>query len=372
MLTVIDLFAGVGGLSLGARRAGFKLLAAVENDPIALTTHQQNFPSVRHLNADISSLTGKKLLSEIKLKSGKLDGLIGGPPCQGFSSIGKRNVKDKRNDLFVNFFQLVKEVQPRFYVAENVLGILDKKHDKMRRKAFELVQKEYDLPISIKVRANEYGVPTTRTRVFFIGYRRPYLDALNNNSFAPPQDARPIYVKDALNGLPANISPDWQAEKESWRVIEPISDDGFYGARIAGHIPDGMGDKNAIERYTKSQEVSGCFGTRHGSQIIARFNKLRAGEVDQISRLPRLDLNGFCPTIRAGTNVDKGAHQSPRPVHPLFPRVITPREGARLQGFPDWFVFHPTKWHSFRQIGNSVSPLVAESLLRNIFTSLSR
>jgi DNA (cytosine-5)-methyltransferase 1 len=371
MPTVIDLFAGAGGLSLGAIRAGFKLLAAVENDPLALGTHKENFPGVAHLNADISSLKGEDLLDATKLKREELDGLIGGPPCQGFSPMGKNNVKDKRNDLFVNFFQLVKEVKPKFFLAENVPGILGKKHDKTRRKAFGLVQEEYDIPTPIIVKANEYCAPTTRTRVFFIGYRRPCIETLSEASFSPPIEARPIYVKDALKGLPADISPEWQAEEESWRAIEPIEEDSFYGARIVGHIPDGVGDRKAIERYIKSKEVSGCFGTRHCPGIVARFNRLRAGEVDLISRLPRLDLNGFCPTIRAGTGRDKGCHQSPRPVHPTLPRVITPREGARLQGFPDWFVFHPTKWHSFRQIGNSVSPLVAETLLHTICKNFS-
>ena len=95
----------------------------------------------------------------------------------------------------------------------------------------------------------------------------------------------------------------------------------------------------------------------------SRYASLDIGEQDPISKSVKLDPFGFCPTLRAGTGRDKGSFQAVRPIHFLSPRVITPREAARLQGFPDWFVFDKTKWHSFRQIGNSVSPLVAEQIL---------
>lgn len=113
--------------------------------------------------------------------------------------------------------------------------------------------------------------------------------------------------------------------------------------------------------------VSGFLGTIHTDEIINRYKKLSFGETDKISRSQRLNPNGFCPTLRAGTGSDKGSYQAVRPIHPTQARVITPREAARLQGFPDWFRFHPTKWHSFRQIGNSVSPLVAEAMLLPLY-----
>lgn len=108
-------------------------------------------------------------------------------------------------------------------------------------------------------------------------------------------------------------------------------------------------------------------GTIHTDEVINRYKKLSFGETDKISRSQRLNPNGFCPTLRAGTGSDKGSYQAVRPIHPTQARVITPREAARLQGFPDWFRFHPTKWHSFRQIGNSVSPLVAEAMLLPLY-----
>jgi site-specific DNA-cytosine methylase len=106
-------------------------------------------------------------------------------------------------------------------------------------------------------------------------------------------------------------------------------------------------------------------------EVEKRYEKLNFGEQDKISKSVRLKPDGYCPTLRAGTGSDKGSYQAVRPIHFKEPRVITPREAARLQGFPDWFVFHETKWHSFRQIGNSVSPIVAEAILKTIKDSLA-
>jgi DNA (cytosine-5)-methyltransferase 1 len=103
--------------------------------------------------------------------------------------------------------------------------------------------------------------------------------------------------------------------------------------------------------------------TIHTKDVIKRFRALRPGQIDPIGRHPRLSWDGQCPNLRAGTGKDKGSYQSVRPIHPDEPRVITVREGARLQGFHDSFKFHPTVWHSFRMIGNSVSPIIAEAIL---------
>ena len=367
--TVIDLFAGVGGLSLGAARAGFRVLAAVENDPIALASHAKNFPAVKHFSDDISKLKGADLLARIGIEKGELTGLIGGPPCQGFSNIGKRKEDDSRNYLFGHFFRLVDEIRPAFFVAENVPGIRNPKYDRMREDAFAKVPDCYELFDPIVVRASSYGAPTTRTRIFFIGYDPTKLASLSPSDFAPPEDVETITVKDALQGLPSEILDDWQSKDAEWGYVVK-SNGSHYMTRIVGEIPSGVGDELAIREYEESSLTSGCQGTRHVAEVVERFSKLEQGQTDSVSRAMRLNLSGFCPTLRAGTARDKGSYQAIRPVHPTEPRVITPREAARLQGFPDWFVFHPTKWHSFRQIGNSVSPLVGEYLLSIIKKTL--
>jgi DNA (cytosine-5)-methyltransferase 1 len=371
MPSIIDLFAGAGGISLGATRAGFELAAAVELDKFAVDTHARNFPTSAHLMQDVSKLTGTELLSLAGMREGGLAGLVGGPPCQGFSSIGKRDITDPRNNLFNHFFRLVKETRPSFFLAENVPGILDDQYNEIRKKAFaHLRRTNYVLLPPIEVRASDYGAPTTRTRIFFFGYDPGQFHAgFHPSDFAPPVNIEPIFVGNALEGLPEFIDSEWQSEESGWRPIEAIPK-GFYFDRILNNVPENVGHQESLERFFGYSEVSGCMGTRHSAEVTSRFEALSYGKKDKISRSVRLSPTGFCPTLRAGTASDKGSFQAVRPIHHVHPRVITPREAARLQGFPDWFVFQPTKWHSFRQIGNSVSPLVSEMMFNAIYSKL--
>jgi DNA (cytosine-5)-methyltransferase 1 len=218
------------------------------------------------------------------------------------------------------------------------------------------------------VEANRFGAPTTRKRVFFFGYDPSLLNEVSVEDFLPPE-IRKFLVQDALKGLP-QIYSSWQKEEQSWRKVK-YSETNFFTDRLVKHVPPGVGDPYALKQL-ESQIVSGFFGTKHSEETTARFKLLSPGEVDSVYRSRRLKLDGLCPTLRAGTAADKGSYQAVRPIHPTAPRVISPREAARLQGFPDWFVFNPTKWHSFRQIGNSVSPLVAEGLLSTIHRKFKR
>ncbi|HGV0046360.1 TPA: DNA cytosine methyltransferase [Enterobacter ludwigii] len=361
-MNVIDLFSGVGGLSLGAARAGFDVKLAVEIDPHAIATHAINFPKSIHHMEDVAHLN----LSKIKNLLGndiKVDGVIGGPPCQGFSSIGKGNPSDIRNQLYMHFFRLVSEIKPTFFVAENVPGIMQEKYAEIRNNALSLVSNDYEIHEPVKVKASDYGAPTIRTRIFFIGIRKDINLKFLPNLFEP-HNIEQITVSDALWGLPEKIDENWQSDEDSWRPIKRTREGVFY-SKLWGEIPPFVGDPESIDRLSKSI-VSGCHGTMHSPQVANRYGNLEFGETDKVSRSTRLDPNGFCPTLRAGTGSDKGSFQAVRPIHPYEARVITPREAARLQGFPDWFRFHSTKWHSFRQIGNSVSPIVAEYILARL------
>jgi len=368
-LNVVDLFSGAGGLSLGAARAGFAIRGAVENDPHAIGTHQQNFPNTTHISISVSDITGKKLRKLLELKNGDLTGIIGGPPCQGFSDIGKQDRDDPRNKLFSEFFRIVAEARPKFFLAENVPRIMHNKNSDTLNQAFAYVEDDYDILTDLTIKANEYGAPTTRTRSFFFGTRKDTITPLTKNDFMPPSDVKKVLVKDALIGLPEKINPMWQDEAQSWQIVNDYSE-GYYASRLKGHIPYGMGDPVALKLLEEENLVSGFLGTLHTKDVEDRFATTMHGKREPISRTIRLDPDGFCPTLRAGTGSDHGSHQALRPIHPTEDRVITPREAARLQGFPDWFQFHPTKWHSFRQIGNSVSPIVAERILTVIRKTL--
>lgn len=366
---VIDVFSGVGGLSLGAARAGFRVAGAVELDDRALAAHAINFPKTAHLKRDVGGLSGEDLLLELSLKPGAIHGLIGGPPCQGFSHMGRKLADDPRNSLFSSFFRLVAELKPAFFLAENVLGLLADRNSAIRQSALSLVPSEYCLLKPIKVKASDYGAPTTRTRVFFIGFDPQRVAAMTEDDFLPAQETKDIRVADALRALP-KLRPHWATEEDSWRSVGELGDSAFE-RRLKDFVPARVGDESAIRLYREKRMVSGFLGTVHTPETIERFDALRFGEVDPISKATRLDPEGYCPTLRAGTGPERGSYQAVRPVHPRSPRVISPREAARLQGFPDWFQFHPTKWHAFRQIGNSVSPIVAEALLSLVRSRLS-
>lgn len=365
---VIDLYAGVGGLSLGAARAGFTVALAVERDKHALAAHQRNFPKVKHLAADIGKLNGAQLLHHAGIEAVELDGLIGGPPCQGFSVIGHRRVSDARNNLFQKFFALVAECRPKFFVAENVLGILDDQYADIRAEALSLVG-DYVLLKPMRFKASDFGAATSRERAFFIGYRADSVAAISEADFDVAKVALPVTVAKALHGLPPRIFSNWLTEAQGWRSVTAMPKSNFAESIVNG-IPQDTGDPDAIRRYREEGMVSGCLGTRHTPTVAARYARLKPGQKDETSKAVRLKPDGLCPTLRAGTDAERGSYQAVRPIHPTAARVITPREAARLQGFPDWFQFAPSKWHSFRQIGNSVSPFVAEAVLRVVCRKL--
>lgn len=371
MPKIIDLFAGAGGISLGAARAGFDVASAVELDPYAISTHIKNFPGALHLTSDVSTLSGQELLSASRLKPGELAGLVGGPPCQGFSAMGRRVVADHRNTLFEHFFRLVAEIKPAFFLAENVPGILDPQYDKIRSDALSKIENSgYKILAPIKIKACDYYAPTSRTRIFFFGYKPNSFDTeIDQADFLPPKGAFYVKVEKALKGLPIRIDNRWQTEEAGWREYT-LAETDYFVERITGNIPKEIGDPQSLARYFEKQQVSGCLGTKHSDEVKRRYRALKHGETDKVSRSMRLDPNGFCPTLRAGTGKEKGSYQAVRPIHYKSDRVITPREAARLQGFPDWFVFHRTKWHSFRQIGNSVSPILAEIIFQKIHDKL--
>ena len=380
MPNVIDLFSGAGGLSLGAARAGFNVSAAVEIEPHAMASHQTNFPHTVHVQQDIMTLNPQTLLDLAAIDQNDLTGIIGGPPCQGFSDMGRGDVDDIRNKLFVRFFEFVEALQPAFFLAENVPGIMKEKYLIIRGEAFRHVQNYHILP-PICINASEYGAPTTRTRYFFIGYRNDgpieELIAEDFEQMKVPEDQRTT-VRKALEGLPSDIRYRGQTHSDIRQLLPSYYDVGqkhaqseFFYQRVTGIIPEGIGNTKYINRYTTKHQVNGCIPTLHTQEVRLRYMKLNYGERDAISKATRLAPNGYCPTLRAGTGPEKGSYQAVRPIHYDRPRVITPREAARLQGFPDWYKLPETIWHGFRQIGNSVSPIVAERVLSAIYQKLT-
>ena len=171
-------------------------------------------------------------------------------------------------------------------------------------------------------------------------------------------------VRDAIADLPEPGDCDWLAYKR-----KDQSELSSYARRARMRPKPGLGSALGREKLAKN-EVSGVRLTVHTREVVKRFGKVDPGETERVSRCLVLTWTDPAPTLRAGTGPDKGSFQLIRPIHPRSDRVITVREAARLQGFPDWFQFHHTKWHSFRMIGNSVSPFMSEALLRLISARL--
>lgn len=358
---IVDLFSGCGGFALGAELAGFHCEVAVDIDSTLQSSYKLNFPEAHPILADIGLL--EKSAWRFLLKDRRPDGLIGGPPCQGFSWIGKRAVDDPRNTLIWHFFRQVALLDPKFFIMENVQGLLDEGNVDLLMTACQQVAPRFTVLDPMIVTASDFGAPTCRTRVIVIGYNPNEIGPLSLKDFEPPTTIPQVTVRDAISDLPCPIMSSRGKDDYAWSKYPPLDGELSDYATWARRLPrPGLGWERSITRL-RDRQSSGHEATIHSESVAARYGALAVGEICKVSKAKRLDWNGVCPTLRAGTGREKGAHQAVRPIHPTEARVITVREAARMQGFPDWFVFHPTKWSSFRMIGNSVSPKVSEFLL---------
>lgn len=363
---LVDLFCGCGGFGLGAELAGFHTIAAIDIDPTLQSAYKNNFPYTRVLNRDLASLNESDWHDILGQQ--KIDGVIGGPPCQGYSRMGLGDVNDPRRKLLEDFFRHVNILDPKFFVMENVEGLTDKHNLPQLEQALSIVNQKYTLIGPLIVDASDCGVPTKRRRVIIVGYDKTYFSSLSEDHFRFTLPK--VNVSDAIKDLPSPISQSNLENDFGYSNYPEVSGLSKYAQQMRAPAPEGLGSSEAIKEHALGK-VSGLFTTIHSPTVAERYKKTAPGETDPISRAKKLSWDGLCPTLRAGTGSDKGSFQSVRPLHPKECRVITVREAARLQGFPDWFTFHPTKWHSFRMIGNSVSPIVSKQILSVIYQKLN-
>lgn len=361
--TIVDLFSGCGGFSLGAEFAGFKSLAAIDIDATLQSSYRRNFPNSKAIQASVSDIDAAAWT--YLLGKARPDGVIGGPPCQGFSWIGKRKKNDPRNSLVHDFYRHVKILKPKFFIMENVEGLLDDENIDVLNDAMDQIRSRYTVLEPFVVNAADFGAATNRRRVVVVGYNPSEIDPLSIEMLQPRIPAHKLTVREAIADLPQPIEVVGAESNFGWAKYPSKANLSKYAQRMRRRPRVGLGWGEAIDLIKKGF-VSGLLITRHSSEVAKRYRTTRGGKTDRITKSYRLEWNGQCPTLRAGTGHDKGAFQAVRPLHPGKGRVITVREAARLQGFPDWFVFHPTKWHSFRMIGNSVSPIVSHGLLKRL------
>ncbi|MER9655240.1 DNA cytosine methyltransferase [Mesorhizobium sp. M0152] len=346
---IVDLFCGCSGLGLGAREAGFAVPLSVDIDPILTSSHRLNFNSGKLLLSNLHSMSGGDVLEAAGGQP--IDGIVGGPPCQGFSSIGRLDPEDPRRELLWAFFRIVMEARPRFFVMENVRGLLFPKNRPLLDACLERASSHYEIVGPVVIDAADHGAATRRVRIFVIGYDKNSVDPVSVDAITKSR-LPPSTVRDAISDL---------TDASCAGVVEGF-DQWTYGES------DKISEYAAKMRGEGNRTTTGHRKIAHDPKISARFAQVAQGATDPVGRYPRLAWLGQAPTIRAGTGPDKGSYQAVRPLHPSEPRVITVREAARLQGFPDWFRFHPTAWHSFRMVGNSVSPFVSRALLSLMYS----
>lgn len=360
----IDLFAGAGGLSLGFEQAGFDIVAAVDIDPIHCATHKFNFPNCATVCRTVIDTTGDELRRRSAIGKRDLDVVIGGAPCQGFSLIGYRALDDARNQLVHHYVRLVMELKPKYFVFENVKGLTIGKHRRFLQEIIEAFRKGgYDVEADYKVlNAADYGVPQDRRRLFLLGARK----GLALPTY--PEPAGRTNVGQAIGDIPdaEAFSELWERDWTKAKFGRPST----YAAYLRGKKDDPS--DFAYRRHYDPSLLTGSLLTEHTALSRKRFAATAPDDVEPVSRFKKLAVDSICNTLRAGTASDRGAFTSPRPIHPTTPRVITVREAARLHSYPDWFRFHATKWHGFRQIGNSVPPLLARAVGSQIMKALRK
>ena len=306
--SVVDLFAGAGGMSLGFEMAGFEVVTAVELVDIAADTHELNFPNCAVHRGDIANFIPSKVLKEKKVRV-----VVGGPPCQGFSVAGKRDPNDPRNRLFREFVRVVDELRPDYFVMENVPGILTMKGGKVKEAILEAFAEIGYPNVSIAIlEAASLGVAQIRARAIFIGNRHGL-----PNPFPAPK-----------------LTPD-------------------------GYLPieHAIGDLPAWERIPEINHE----WTKHSKKFEERISNVPAG-----GSLYETFMDAYKRQYKGVPSMTIKENHGGTHIHPTLNRCISAREMARLQSFPDDFVFCGPMKKAMWQIGNAVAPLMAKAIAEAI------
>lgn len=342
-LTALDLFSGAGGFSLGLEKAGFRVLGAADVWNVAVESYRANFQHPIAI-CDLAAIPGKSLLQQLGIKNPSIDLLVGGPPCQGFSiqRIGKDH--DARNNLVLEFARLVLEIGPRLFVMENVPGLLGKRGaDLISEFVSRLKKGGYEVASTV-INAADCGVPQLRKRVIFTGWKAGQAAFRFQPQQQPPSSYRT--VASAFQGLPnppADLSPHPSDTLHRRTRLSPLNQ------RRIELIPPGGGMQDLPD------------------ELKVNCHKMGADKIGHRYVYGRLSPDRPAATITARfDSFTRGKFG-----HPVEPRNITLREGARLQSFPDSFRFFGSQEEIAAQIGNAVPPLAAECVARAAATHLT-
>lgn len=351
---VIDLFCGCGGLSEGFRLAGFNIIGGIDFNEKAIATYNHNFKGAKGICCDLLEMNEKKIIDEFgSLKN--IDVIIGGPPCQGFSSANRwqKEMADPRNKLFFEFVKFVDLAIPKAVVIENVRGIVTKDNGYAKKRIEEIFQERGYFITNKILDASEYGVPQKRLRNFFVALKEGEFDfddiKKSNRIFTVKDAIGELYnLENNLSGTkvimtsPENDYTRYLRREDNVIVNAEIRYPADKVQERISHVPQGGNWRNVPEYLWPSQR-----NNRHSSAY------------------KRLDENQVSVTIDTGNN-----HSNY--FHPIYNRLPTVREAARLQSFPDEFEFIGNRSDQYRQVGNAVPPLLAKAIAVEILRKISK
>lgn len=369
--TAIDLFSGAGGISLGLVNAGFDVLLCSDIDEACAATHARNFHEIPFIRSDIEKLSTQKIMDTAGVRVGELDLLIGGPPCQGFSIIGQRELWDPRNGLFKRFLAVARELQPKALVIENVSGLATlSKGTVLREIGAACREAGYEVDCA-ELLAAQYGVPQMRWRMFFIGWRA---DQRKRGGFPNPTHGR-HGIGDLVPNrtISAAETKGFVTIKEAIGDLPPIEAGGVATAytrkpRLAYQVAMRTDAPDALANH---------YAPRLSHQNMERLRLLKPGDdwralpyellpagmqralrKDHTRRYRRMRWDGIARSIITRFRDPKSGEY----IHPEQDRTISIREAARIQSFPDWFAFEGTISQQYDQVGNAVPPLLARAV----------
>ena len=342
----IDLFCGCGGLSYGFEQAGFHILLGIDNDAKALETFELNHKGAKSICGDITQISYEKNIKPL-IGEKEIDIIVGGPPCQGMSLSGPRKFDDPRNKLYLSYIRLVEEIQPKAFVIENVPGLVGLFEGRIKDSILErFTELGYDIQFQILCSA-DYGVPQKRQRVIFVGTRK------GEYHYPLPSD-EVITCEMALSDLPS---------------LENM---------LGGEEQDYMLDpQNAYQKKMRkySKKVHNHIAANHSDKVKKIISLVPAGgnykdlpEEYRNTRNFHVAWTRF-PDDKPAPTIDTGHRHH---FHYKYNRVPTVRECARIQSFPDHFLFLGNKTQQFRQVGNAVPPLMAEAIAETVKEALDK
>lgn len=350
---VLDLFCGCGGISEGYRLAGFEIVGGIDFNEYATITFKHNFKKAIVHNIDIATFPNE----QIKKEYGNVDVIVGGPPCQGFSSANRwqKEKEDPRNKLFFEYIRFVQQIHPKVIMIENVRGLLTRDNCYAIKRIQEILgEAEYTISYQV-LDASDYGVPQNRKRAIIVGVRKDYKNVVFD--FNTIKKKKKTTVEDAIGELYC-----YEKSEAGEKVIETPADTPL--RKYLRNADNTILDQDVVYPAEKVQKRISYVPQGGNWKDVPAELWPTDRQNRHSSAYKRLDPNTQSCTIDTGN-----AHSNY--FHPLYNRIPTIRESARLQSFPDSFEFQGPRGSKYRQVGNAVPPLLAKAIADSIMKLLN-